>query len=123
MNIDLLSLQPGTPVRLCKLSECGDPLVEASTWDEWNITELNAKSLPVAYDLRGVLISQIEWGKPIRILRLWRNGIQALGLFVSTFVCDVKDGNTIETCNSIYRIDLCPDLDVTLLLAKLEELK
>jgi hypothetical protein len=75
---------PGTLVRLVKLSACDDALCPPLSWEDWKIGELNARSLPVDYEMEGSLIEPMEAGKPILLHRTCRNGVRADGLFQST---------------------------------------
>jgi hypothetical protein len=56
------------------------------------------------YTVTGELISPIEVGEPIYILRSERNGVKALGAF-NTSVVQSIEGNLIKTQNSIYKLE------------------
>ena len=94
----------GTPVRLVKLSACENALIPPSPWEDWKIGEMNTRSLPVDYELQGILVEPMEAGKPIRVLRTHRNGVRVDGFFQSSPVREFKNGAAI-TLNSIYFID------------------
>ena len=59
--------------------------------------------IPKGYTIIGSLLSDIEVGEPIRMLRTCRNGEKALGYFMSSSVKSITNNN-IETSSSIYRI-------------------
>lgn len=65
----------------------------------------NPESLPVGYVLEGYLLSPVEVGKCLRMLRISRNGIAALGVFESSPVTAISD-SVIITQNSVYIVRL-----------------
>lgn len=70
------------------------------------------KSPPVDYWLLGELLEEIEVGKPLRISRWNRNGLEALGMFHSTPVVTLHEHNSdtyITTNNSVYKMELLED--------------
>jgi len=103
---DTLPISVGAPVRIRKLSACDNPILLSSSWLDWKIGEDNPASLPVAYELRGVLLAPIQVNEQINVLRLFRNGVRADGLFHSTTVCDLRGDSIALTFNSVYEIHL-----------------
>lgn len=104
MDLDNPTQWPvGTPVRLVKLSACDDAVVPPSTWEDWKMGELNTRSLPVDYELQGILVEPMETGKRICVLRTHRNGVRVDGVFQSSLVREFKNGAAI-TLNSVYFI-------------------
>lgn len=59
-------------------------------------------SLPVEYELHGWLGEDPAVGKCVQILRCQRGGIASLGLFTSSEVTKVSEGE-FQTRNSVYR--------------------
>jgi hypothetical protein len=60
-------------------------------------------SLPVDYEVIGLLFEPIMIGRPVRLFRLFRNGVFVLGEFQSSPVTAITtDG--ITTRNSVYRV-------------------
>ena len=61
----------------------------------------NYSSIPIEYNLDGVLSYDIEVGKPVVVGRTKRNGVDAYGMFTTSRVTDVGD-NYFKTKNSVY---------------------
>ena len=111
-----LPYPPGSMVHITKFSASDDPIAESGTWDQWIAgSPNNTGSLPVGYDLRGVLMHPIRLGGCLEVYRTHRNGVSADGNFRSTPIISISDG-LVETYNSIYRI-----LKVNILVWKVEE--
>ncbi len=91
-------------VRLTKLSECPNAGVSASLTEDYAVGELNLLSLPVEYNLEGFLEEPIRVGRPIRVDRRFRNGIQVPGMFESSRVTEVGE-DRVQTRNSIYLVE------------------
>ena len=61
----------------------------------------DSHSIPVEYNLEGVLSYDIEVGKPVVVGRTKRNGVEAYGVFSTSTVTEV--GNKyFKTQNSVY---------------------
>ena len=58
-------------------------------------------SLPLEYTIEGDLLSKIEVGKSVHVLRSKRNGIEALGEFMTSPVTEVTE-TQFKTRNSVY---------------------
>ena len=50
----------------------------------------------------------IEIGECMEVLRIERNGIQALGIFRSSPVREIDEFCRIVTCNSVYEVTVLP---------------
>ena len=61
----------------------------------------NYSSIPVEYNLEGVLSYDIEVGKPVVVGRTKRNGVDAYGMFTTSRVTEVGD-KYFKTQNSVY---------------------
>jgi len=61
----------------------------------------DSHSIPVEYNLEGVLSYDIEVGKPVVVGRTKRNGVDAYGMFTTSRVTEVGD-NYFKTKNSVY---------------------
>jgi len=61
----------------------------------------NYSSIPIEYNLEGVLSYDIEVGKPVVVGRTKRNGVDAYGMFTTSRVTEVGD-NYFKTKNSVY---------------------
>ena len=61
----------------------------------------NYSSIPIEYNLEGVLSYDIEVGKPVVVGRTKRNGVEAYGVFSTSTVTEVGD-NYFKTLNSLY---------------------
>ena len=61
----------------------------------------NYNSIPIEYNLDGVLSYDIEVGKPVVVGRTKRNGVEAYGVFTTSRVTEVGD-KYFKTQNSVY---------------------
>ena len=96
---------PGSLVKVIKIAASDDPITGPGSWDNWIPGSVNnTGSLPVAYELRGVLMQPIRLGKCLEVYRTHRNGVCADGHFRSTRVIGIPTDTTVETYNSIYQI-------------------
>ena len=100
-----LPYPPGSPVHVTKISASEDPITEPGTWEQWVPgSPNNAGSLPVGYELRGVLMRPIRVGRCLEIYRTHRNGVSADGNFRSTPIIGIVADTMVETFNSIYQV-------------------
>ena len=65
----------------------------------------NYSSIPIEYNLDGVLSYDIEVGKPVVVGRTKRNGVEAYGVFTTSRVTEVGD-KYFKTQNSVYSYKL-----------------
>ena len=65
----------------------------------------NYSSIPIEYNLDGVLSYDIEVGKPVVVGRTKRNGVEAYGVFTTSRVTEVGS-NYFKTQNSVYSYKL-----------------
>ena len=65
----------------------------------------NYSSIPIEYNLEGVLSYDIEVGKSVVVGRTKRNGVEAYGVFTTSRVTEVGD-NYFKTQNSVYSYKL-----------------
>ena len=61
----------------------------------------NYSSIPIEYNLEGVLSYDIEVGKSVVVGRTKRNGVEAYGVFSTSTITEVGN-NYFKTRNSIY---------------------
>ena len=61
----------------------------------------DSHSIPVEYNLEGVLSYDIEVGKSVVVGRTKRNGVEAYGVFSTSTVTEVGN-NYFKTRNSLY---------------------
>ena len=100
-------IEPNTEVKVKKIGRPGNPLVETAKWNEHNEGEVNTKSLPVLYTVKGKLLSDIEEGNFLTIERYERNGTEKYGVMRTSRIQEVREfPNRVEvdTQNSIYKI-------------------
>jgi hypothetical protein len=90
-------------VEMTKLRACPNPANPTGNWAEFGPGEENESSLPVHHTLTGILIRPPRVGTSVIILRLNRYGIAVPGLYQSTKVIHVCDGEFV-TMNSVYKI-------------------
>ena len=92
----------GKYVRLEKTGVSNSPFVSTPDVVQYKYGEENkGTSVPKGYWVTGVLCADVEVGKPIVVARDYRNGVKAVGTFISSPVKEI-DGNVITTDNSIY---------------------
>ncbi len=97
------SMKTGIVVRLVKLRPAGNPSAESGNWNTYVPGSAdNATSLPIDYEMIGVLLEPPVVGGQVKLLRLERNGVRSMGLFESTRITSVN-GNEFTTQNSVYR--------------------
>jgi hypothetical protein len=102
-----LSIPVGTRVAINKIRACEQAAVAPGSWANWVPGGWgNCGSLPVDYELRGVLLAPIRVGELIAVHRTWRNGVSAEGMFFSTRIREIGDSGEILTSNSVYRVSL-----------------
>jgi len=107
MNIATFLITNRVLISLEKIDTSPNPTSPPTAWEKWILGSFdNQASLPISYTLKGYLMAQIDVGNPIRLLRIERNGIKALGLFESTPIVEIREEGLIETYNSIYRLSL-----------------
>lgn len=96
----------GLIVKLTKLREADNPASRAANWNTY-VPGAPGKgaSLPVDYEIVGILMEPPVVGGNVEILRLERNGVRALGVFCSTRVVAVRE-HGFTTLNSEYRLEM-----------------
>lgn len=93
-----------TFVELTKLGPVSDPVFPSISWEDAHLGGVNpGYSLPDGYTITGYLLEPPEIGKGLRILRVNRNGVQALGFYQSSPL-RLIEGCRLETLNSVYRL-------------------
>jgi len=100
-------LELGPRVHMKKVGIADDPLVTTADMKDYKFGSMNVQeSLPVSYWLEGFLTSKPTVGEPLSLLRTNRNGVETLGLPMTSFLKDIseiKDGcQKIVTENSVY---------------------
>ena len=92
-------------IKLTKWKAAENPLSPPGRWGEYKPGSIaNITSLPVDYTMVGMLLTGITIGECVRLLRLNRNGVAALGVFQSTPVMRLT-GDGFVTANSVYRME------------------
>jgi hypothetical protein len=98
-------MKAGIVVKLTKLRQTERPSADAGNWSTYVPGAAdNATSLPIDYEMIGVLLEPPVIGGRAKLLRLERNGVSAMGLFESTPVVSIY-GSEFSTQNSIYRLE------------------
>ena len=104
-------MNTGLIVKLTKLREADDPAVRAGPWSTYVPGACdNTASLPVDYEIVGILMEPPVVGGNVEILRLDRNGVRALGVSSSTRVVSVS-AQGFATMNSLYLLEPYEDSD------------
>ena len=101
--MDPLELLPGHRVLVRKVQASKTPVEETGTWEECAAGSAPEKSLPLNYEMEGVLVEPVEIGGRIALLRFSRNAVVSDGLFFSTPII-VRNGSLVETFNSVYLV-------------------
>ena len=97
------AMSAGTFVEVRKVSVSARPMVEPSELRSWVCgSRDNVGALPVGYAMYGVLLRPVQVGMPIRLLRVKRNGMKAIGEFRSSNVVVLRPAHLVETTSSIY---------------------
>ena len=100
-----LPLPAGAHVSVTKHAACLDARVPPGSWDGWVAGgRSNWGSLPVDYEMRGVLLAEIRLGERIFLFRTMRNGVASEGTFLSTTIREIGGSGEVLTANSVYRI-------------------
>jgi hypothetical protein len=94
-------------VRVIKRAASNNALFPAANWDEWvpGKSSLENVSLPVDFQLAGLLLESIQIGQSIDIFRIERNGVYVVGFFQSSPVMGIDEFDRIITNNSVYQIE------------------
>jgi len=102
---EALPYPPGVIVQITKLSACTSPVAEPSSWEDWIPgSRNNLASLPVNYELRGILMEEVLVGGFLVVFRTHRNGTEVDGLFESTTIVGISRESLVETFNSVYQV-------------------
>jgi hypothetical protein len=92
-------------IKITKFSVADKPKAETPNKNNYKYGEDNGEvSLPVDYWAVGNLLEPIKVGKPIKMERFNRNGIECYGIFISSPVTKLC-GKIAETFNSKYLIE------------------
>lgn len=94
-------------VEMTKLRASAHAVELSGNWGEYRVGESNQTSLPIDYRLTGILIRPPRMGAAVIILRLTRNGLAVPGVYQSTEVTRVGEGE-FETLNSVYQLKILP---------------
>jgi hypothetical protein len=100
-------LQAGTLVKVTKIRATPDAPRSPMRWDQVNpgcSIAASGDSLPVDYEMEGVLLADVEVGQSVYLARMVRNGELVNGIFTSSRVASLaQDG--FATADSVYRIE------------------
>lgn len=92
-------------VTIEKIDASPDPKSPPRSWESWIIGSFeNQSSLPISYSLRGYLMAPIQYGYPMEVFGIERNGVEVYGIFCSTPIVEIWAHGLIETYTSIYRL-------------------
>lgn len=95
----------GTQILIVKLSASSNPVAEPGSWEGWIPgSRNNLASLPVNYELRGILLEEVVVGGSLFVFRSHRNGVEVYGLFKSTTIVGISRESLVETFNSVYQV-------------------
>ena len=100
-------------IRLRKTAATDNPRVATPAWEDHQHGLDSQQSLPLDYEVTGILQESITVGQPIRMFRETRNGVQCLGIFQSSTVTKME-GDKVWTLNSVYTILELRDLEITM---------
>src|SRR3989304_4717193 len=95
-------------VLIRKLAAADNPAVRTPDDDVFVEGGINyGLSLPVAYEVECTLLNDIVAGSAIKALRHKRNGVEPMGVFLSSQVESVEhltDRTVVRTANSVYEV-------------------
>ena len=98
-------MKKGDYVEITKESPCENPEYRTPNEDDYyGGIDNGAVSLPNKYSAKGVLLSDVEVGKPCQILRDSRNGFKIDGYFRTSEVQKITEDGKLVTVNSIYTV-------------------
>ncbi len=107
----------GKYVRIEKLEAAENSLFPTPNAQDFKYGEENpGMSIPKGYWMTGTLVADIEVGKSLMALRDCRNGVSALGEFISSAIKSVENQNNglvVRTCNSTYFVSETEDKRTT----------
>jgi hypothetical protein len=93
-------------VKISKISASDDPKYPTPSCEDYEgLKEVASLSLPVAYWVEGYLSQGPEIGKSVVVEREVRNGIKAMGTFLTSPVVKVTPEG-FETLNSVYKLEV-----------------
>jgi hypothetical protein len=98
-------MQKGTLVKVTKLRADPDAMRQPMSWDEFvpgNSVAASGYSLPVDYEVEGVLLRDVEVGTSVCVGRIVPSG--TLRIFTSSPVIAIEQGG-FKTANSFYRVE------------------
>ena len=99
--------QRGQLVVITKTALAPNPQFPSGSLDTYLFGEPNLVTLPVEYEMVGILRDRVVIGKPVKLFRIMRNGVRVNGRFSSTPVVAVRK-NCFTTLNSVYQVEaLC----------------
>ena len=101
---DSLPFPIDTFVIIKKIAASKNPVSKPGFWTNWVFGEQNTDSPPVEYEMIGFLMAPVKVGGHIHLFRTHRNGIQVNGQFCTSSIISIRDGNLVETFNSIYQV-------------------
>jgi hypothetical protein len=99
-------MKAGTFVKITKTKPAPDAKLPSAGWNEFTPGEgvaVQGLSLPVDYEIEGILLADVEVGGSVYVARAVPSG--AIRLFSSTPVVSVTQ-NGFATANSIYRVEV-----------------
>lgn len=97
-------------IKLTKIAESATPDFFSGQWKDYVPGKNNeGVSLPIEYWIKGALVKEPVVGESIFVTRTERNGEKCMGLFASTPIVEISQGEGnlryIETKNSIYLLE------------------
>ena len=106
-------------IKLSKIGIAENPVVETANKDEYQYGNHNDKSVPLEYEIVGLIRDMPKIGYPISGIRLERNGESIPGVFCLSNVKDIetlekKDVFIIKTLNSVYLMQILEKDEKTL---------
>lgn len=94
-------MNKGKRIFIEKIAKCEGGLPPADNMIQGQPTPFGY-SLPIEYNVEGILIEEMKIGDGVSIHREKRNGLPIRGEFITTPLKNIGD-NYFETLNSIYR--------------------
>lgn len=93
-------------VKISKISSSADPKYPTPSKEDYEgLKDVASLSIPTDYWIEGYLTQPPEVGKSVVVEREVRNGIKAMGVFLTSEVVKVTTEG-FETLNSVYRLEV-----------------
>lgn len=96
-------------VQITKIKAVENPELPTPDIEDFTPGAINSgMSIPIEYTCVGLLQNDVEIGEPVIMARHTRNGVKALGIFMTSLVTEIEpadNGLVFYTQNSVYKLE------------------